>query len=267
MHATIDEGPELLETRRWIWLESEIWTQAIKREDTIVSVFVSDPLIRVVLPAVLRSGISPNQVTMVGMGISLLTAWLFLSGNLALGGVLFFLWYVVDCIDGKIARITDRCTQFGYWLDVFTDRLGTGLVAFGLGVRFLRAGDETTGLLAFAFLFFWFFGVQNQFTLNKISASFRTGGALGGSGKPATSPPGAAANTARISGYVGFLRRFRLNPWVIQDVEWLMLALAIGPIAGAVTECLALACAGMVLQRCVQTLGFWWRRRDEISTV
>jgi len=95
-----------------------------------LTVFVFDPLIRLVIPLPLRLGLSPNQVTMVAAAVSLLTAWVFLYGSLALGGLLFFLWYVIDCIDGKIARTTDRCTQFGYWLDAVTDRLGTGIVVF-----------------------------------------------------------------------------------------------------------------------------------------
>jgi hypothetical protein len=271
MPTTVPGENELSEiscdTQRFIWLEKDIWARATKKEDTVVSVFITDPLIRVVLPAFLRSGISPNQVTMIGMAVSLLTAGLFLSGNLALGGALFFLWYIIDCIDGKIARITDRCTQYGYWLDVFTDRLGTGLLTFALGVRFLHAGDETTGLLAFAFLFLWFFGVQNQSTLNKISTSFAAEGLLSNDDERDDRGSLPHGTGGELRGYIGWLRRFRLSPWLFQDVEWLMLGLSLGPLTGAVFECLALACAGMFLQRGIQTAAFWWRRRHEISTV
>ena len=79
--------------------------------------------------------------------------------------------------------------------------------------------------------------------------------------------PAAGSSGAGVRGYVAWLRRLRLSPWLFQDVEWLMLGLCVGPVTGRVFECLVLACIGMTLQRGLQTFGFWWRRRDEISTV
>jgi hypothetical protein len=259
---------QALTITRWLWLEDEYWNRATKKSDTLLTVFVVDPLIRLVIPVALRLGLSPNQVTMIGAAVSLLTAWLFLNGSLAIGGLLFFIWYVIDCIDGKIARITNRCTQFGYWLDVFSDRLGTGIVIFALGVHYLREGDETTGLLALGFLFLWFFVTQNQATLSAIAPKFNSERLIQGveANKSARSTV-SGSDSSGSSGYVDFLRRYRLNPVLIHDIEWLMIALTIGPLTGRVYECLLLGGAGMFGYRALQTAGFWWRRRSEISTI
>lgn len=68
----------------------------------------------------IRLGISPNTVT-VGMIFSgLLGASLFALPPLAckfLGLVFIHLWFVLDCSDGEVARITRRFSPFGKHLD------------------------------------------------------------------------------------------------------------------------------------------------------
>jgi len=258
-----------LAIKRWVWLEDDLWNRATKKSDTLFTVFIVDPLIRLVIPIPLRLGLSPNQVTMIGSVISLLTAWQFLRGHLALGGFLYFAWYVSDCIDGKIARITNRSTQFGYWLDLFTDRLGTAITIFALGVYQLRVGDETTGLLAFGFLFMWLFVNQNQATLSAIASKFNTERLIQGVEADKNTDQGnrAGDSSDRESGYVTMLRRHRLNPVLLHDIEFSMIAIAIGPITGHVFECLVVGGGGLLGYRALQTASFWWRRRSEISSV
>ncbi len=241
---------------RFIWLEDELWRKAAKEHDTVFTVFVVDPVIRLVLPLVLRTGLSPNTITVSSFGLSILSAWLMFTGHLILGGLCFVTWYVADCIDGKVARLTDKCTKFGWWLDAFTDRLGTAIVLLALAVHNLRAGDEAAGVLALALILTWLLGTLNTAFLVDISPDFSVGRASPSSGEPSSE---TRVRTLKS--------RLRLGRWVVHDIEFLTLGLAVGPLIGRPTLCLALATVGMALQKTAQTLVFWWRRRAEIATV
>ncbi len=244
------------------WVPEEDWIKAIKKKDTVVTVFLVDPLIRIVLPSFLRLKATPNQVTVLSFATSLLNAWLFYAGHTVVAGVVFFLWYAIDCIDGKIARLTNRCTSFGQWLDLFTDRLGTSLVVFGLAGYYLRAGDMATAVLAFAFLTTWFLGIMNQTVLRTIAPKFENVAEI------RQAEPEASSNHKKgfLKRYVAFVARWRLAPWPVADVEWLMTGLVLGPVTGYVFPCLLAALVGFVAQRGLRTLGFWWRRRAQIAT-
>lgn len=256
--------PPPRQTRRILWLEAELWRSCVKSGDTVMTVFVIDPAIRLVLPLFLRAGIAPNTVTTLSFFASLLDAWLFLQGEMVWGGIVFVLWYWLDCIDGKIARATGRCTKFGWWYDVFTDRLGTATAFCALGYRHLDTGDRTAGLLAFGVLVVWLLGCLNTNTLKDAKAAFDA---------PATEVGGTAATTgsptpaAPRSGLRAAMDRMRLGRFPVHDTEYLTLAATVGPVTGHYAACYLAAIAAISLHRGVQTAGFWWRRRARIGVV
>ncbi len=51
-----------------------------------------------------------------------------------LGGVLLYLGFVLDCVDGQLARYTRNFSAFGGWLDTIADRAKEYLVYAGLAV-------------------------------------------------------------------------------------------------------------------------------------
>ena len=59
----------------------------------------------------------------------------------------------------------------------------------------------------------------------------------------------------------------RLGRWIVQDIEFLTIAVALGPVVGMAREGAILALGGMSLQKMAQTTGYWLRRRNEISSV
>jgi len=82
------------------------------------------------------SGISPNGVTvlatLVGAGSGVAVA----SGRFALGGWLFILSGILDTLDGKLARVSNRVTRAGAAFDSLLDRYADGAVLFGLAFYF-----------------------------------------------------------------------------------------------------------------------------------
>ena len=57
------------------------------------------------------------------------------------GGVLLYLGFVLDCVDGQLARYTRRFDAFGGWLDTMADRGKEYVVYAGLA-----AGADRLGL-------------------------------------------------------------------------------------------------------------------------
>src|SRR5260370_31844383 len=77
----------------------------------------TDPVGRVLLRLHLR----PNQLTVCGLGLSLLTAAAFASGRPRPAGLLLVLAGLVDYFDGSLARASRPVTPFGAFFDSVID--------------------------------------------------------------------------------------------------------------------------------------------------
>jgi CDP-diacylglycerol--glycerol-3-phosphate 3-phosphatidyltransferase len=97
-----------------------------------------------VLNAIARAldqlGFTPNALTLIGFfatcGVGLVLA----SGNLALGGALIIVAGVFDALDGTLARLTNRVSKFGAFLDSTTDRFAEGALFLGILFWFHQRG-------------------------------------------------------------------------------------------------------------------------------
>ena len=97
-----------------------------------------------------RSGLSPNALTIIGLLISIATAWVLATGHLFLGGFLVILAGAFDLLDGALARATGRSTTFGALLDSTFDRLSEVVILFGLLFFFATEPSLQETLLIFA---------------------------------------------------------------------------------------------------------------------
>jgi phosphatidylglycerophosphate synthase len=74
----------------------------------------------------IRTSVTPNQLTMLSTIIGLTGAAMILSTNYwlrILGIVIWFVAYVLDFCDGEIARYRRLQSEFGHWFDEVTDRV------------------------------------------------------------------------------------------------------------------------------------------------
>ena len=93
----------------------------------------------------LRLGFSPNGITFFGLLGGWLTCLLFVwTRNALLFGFLMILWGLFDAVDGALARLTNRVTKFGSYLDAICDRL--------FEVSAMLAAAYVTGYWAISFL-------------------------------------------------------------------------------------------------------------------
>ncbi len=105
----------------------EIRARTYKARDAWWTVFLVDPLAgRLVVPVANRTSITPNQLTWGALVLGMGSAGCFLMPSwpwLVAGALLYHLSFVLDCMDGKIARLKDSGTVLGGWLDYVFDRI------------------------------------------------------------------------------------------------------------------------------------------------
>lgn len=91
----------------------------------------------------LRWGISPNTVTVVGTLGVVVGALAFFPGGYLLYGVLVISAFVFsDMIDGYMARTSGQSSSFGAFLDSTLDRIGDAAIFGGLALFYAGPGDN-----------------------------------------------------------------------------------------------------------------------------
>jgi phosphoglycolate phosphatase-like HAD superfamily hydrolase/phosphatidylglycerophosphate synthase len=78
--------------------------------------------------------ITPDQVTLLAFVVSAGAASAFAVGLPVVAGVLILVAAVLDRCDGHVARVTERTSAFGSFLDPMLDRASDGLMIMGAGI-------------------------------------------------------------------------------------------------------------------------------------
>jgi len=98
----------------------------------------------------IKTPITPNQLTIVSLAIGLEAAGCFLFGGYGmglLGAGLLLLSACIDCSDGEIARLKFMESQFGKRLDIICDNLVHIAVFFAIGMGLYGATDKSLFIL------------------------------------------------------------------------------------------------------------------------
>lgn len=106
---------------------------------------IIDPLARFVG----RIGVSPDGVTLVGFVLMVGVGLLLSQGYLQLAGAVLIVAAIFDAIDGALARMLNRTTRFGAFLDSTMDRFSEAAIFLGILVYFYRQGSGTEVILAY----------------------------------------------------------------------------------------------------------------------
>lgn len=102
----------------------------------------------------LRLGVSPDAVTVVGtLGVCFGALFFFPRGQLLVGVLVITAFVFSDTVDGVMARMQGRQGVWGAYLDSTLDRFGDAAVFGGLTIWFFTGGDDRlTAYLALACL-------------------------------------------------------------------------------------------------------------------
>ena len=99
-----------------------------------------------------RVGLTPNGLTLIGFGISIVGAALLVAQLWVIGGIVVFIGGAFDMFDGTLARATGKVSPFGAFMDSVFDRWGEAIVYLGIAWGGVLAGEDTVAILATAAL-------------------------------------------------------------------------------------------------------------------
>ncbi len=91
--------------------------------------------------------ITPNMITLIGFIFYMCSGYFFAANNLLIGAIFFELAYFGDQLDGKLARLKNRSTRFGAYLDNYTGMWGLLIVTIGLTIGQFLADRNAVWLM------------------------------------------------------------------------------------------------------------------------
>lgn len=235
-----------------------------------------------------RTRVTPNQLSVLAFAFGLGAAGAFLAGGrlwLVAGGVLFYLAFYIDCMDGKIARLKGTGSTWGQWMDFIFDRFRIFfcMLALVLG-QYLQTGDALYLIVGVCAVFVESFRYINSAHSESVRQDMRarisdaarrsrsTGEAASAAGEPLpfiedvlTDNPHLDPDEVAEQGEVvdlqqgfrsrfGFynrfrhvLRRWRIRPHLFSGIEFQMFTCVVAPITGLVIPVVSAACVLLLL--------------------
>jgi phosphatidylglycerophosphate synthase len=136
----------------------ETYRRTSKPKDILWNRFVARPLAAPLVALLERSSVTPNQITIASMLVFLLCAGLLIMlpgrDGLLVAIVVLELSYVLDCVDGQLARLRGTSSPIGAHFDFLMDELKAFVLVAATAARlFQETGNARTlleGLAALA---------------------------------------------------------------------------------------------------------------------
>ncbi len=130
----------------------EIYRASKKRRDNFWTEWVSRPPAAVLVWLLKDTRVTPNQVSFLAIlvaaaGAATLITWRTHAGLIA-AGLILQLAYIIDCVDGQLARLTGRTSPVGALLDFMLDEVKAFIVLGSVATRlWLTSGGDPRFLL------------------------------------------------------------------------------------------------------------------------
>ncbi|MEV0581880.1 CDP-alcohol phosphatidyltransferase family protein [Nonomuraea sp. NPDC050310] len=122
---------------------------AVKSDDGFFATYFVSSWTRPLVRLAARLKLTPNAVTGISIGLAVTAAAWFTYGARAAqvaGAVLVYLSFVLDCVDGQLARYTRTFTPLGSWSDAMADRFKEYVVYVGLAVGYSAGQGNPDGI-------------------------------------------------------------------------------------------------------------------------
>jgi len=122
----------------------DVYRATRKKHDQLWNTWVMRPLAAVVVAAIHRTSITPNQITILSLvvalvGSALLALFPTYGGGIVAVVVLEFA-YLFDCADGMLARYKKLASPAGHLFDFFVDEQKAVLLVTVVGIHLWRKG-------------------------------------------------------------------------------------------------------------------------------
>ena len=260
----------------------EIRERTYKPKDAWWTVLLVDPvagrLVQLVAP---YRWITPDLLTVVATVIGIGATVCFALGGrwwLVAGAVLFHLSFIVDCMDGKIARLNGTGSVFGGWFDFMFDRLRVFICTLALfGGQYARTGQPIylwlSTIVIFLDLFRYLNGGQIAKYNREMNAQIEQ--ARGIPARPVEPEPDPESVESdepdeQVTGsgpmslpnrVTAAMRRHRIRPHLVSGVEFEMFVFIIGPLTGWVIGTTIVSSVLLLGFEFLVTLNLWLATR------
>ena len=107
--------------------------------DETLTLYILRPIAFVFVKLLYPFSITPNQVSLMNIIVGIISGYFFSRGTVTsfiIGGSLYFLCMVSDCVDGMIARLKNSGTAVGRIVDGVADYIVAISVYVGMGIGF-----------------------------------------------------------------------------------------------------------------------------------
>jgi len=131
--------------------------QFLKETDAWSTVLFADPIGILLARLLSHTPVHPNVVTFFSLVPALASAYFFWRGDsisLLWAALLFWFSWILDCADGKLARLTGKFSKLGGKLDNITDHLRKSLALLALIWGTYRQFGLTWGIITGGGVFF-----------------------------------------------------------------------------------------------------------------
>ncbi|MCK4352556.1 CDP-alcohol phosphatidyltransferase family protein [candidate division WOR-3 bacterium] len=88
----------------------------------------------------------PNFLTLIGFLITVFAGIVYARGIFWLGGVILLVGGLFDVLDGEVAKLTNRVSKFGAFLDSCIDRYSDFIVLFGIFWWYMGSRNWEVGI-------------------------------------------------------------------------------------------------------------------------
>ncbi len=260
----------------------EVRARTCKDRDAWWTVLLVDPLaVRLVRLVAPYRWITPNGLTTAAFLLGLGAAACFWQQSrpwLGAGAMLFHASFVLDCMDGKVARLTGAGSVFGGWMDYVFDRFRVVACTAGLlGGQYARTGALEYLLVAGLVIFLDMFRYLNALQIAKAKDDMRAQLTVVGGARPVfVEETGHIDPDAPVVDvYQGFRSRFRafvtvrdalvrrrIRPHLISGIEFQMAVFIVGPLTGWIIGSTLAAGALLAVFEMLLIYKLWIAARD-----
>jgi len=144
-----------------------------KSTDGPISTILNRPISSKISELLLKTNITPNQISLISFIIGLFGALFFSNGDyfsLVIGGILVHLSSIIDGCDGEVARLKLVESKYGGWFDAVLDRYADALIILGMVYgHWILYNDIIIWIIGFIALMGSFI---NSYTADKYDAIF-----------------------------------------------------------------------------------------------